>query len=193
VARGVGSLLAGAALLALARYSFDRQQTLALWVALAALSLMLHFGAFSLLSAFWQSRGVDADVMFDAPWQPTSLGEFWGRSWNPAFTEMTATVVYRPIARRFGATNGLLVSFAFSGALHELAISVPVQDGFGLPLVYFAVHGALVAFEREIGTAWLTRRPWRGRTWTVAWLVLPLPVLFHRPFLEGVVAPLLSR
>jgi alginate O-acetyltransferase complex protein AlgI len=32
---------------------------------------------------------------------------------------------------------------------------------------------------------------WRGRLWTVFWLVLPLPLLFHRPFLAGVVWPLL--
>jgi alginate O-acetyltransferase complex protein AlgI len=31
--------------------------------------------------------------------------------------------------------------------------------------------------------------PWVGRAWTLAWLVLPLPILFHRPFLGGVLWP----
>jgi hypothetical protein len=31
-----------------------------------------------------------------------------------------------------------------------------------------------------------------GRAWTTLWLVAPLPILFHRPFLRGVVWPLLG-
>jgi hypothetical protein len=33
---------------------------------------------------------------------------------------------------------------------------------------------------------------WVGRAWALAWLVLPLPILFHRPFLAGVLWPLLG-
>jgi hypothetical protein len=34
--------------------------------------------------------------------------------------------------------------------------------------------------------------PWVGRPWALAWLVLPLPILFHRPFLAGVLWPLIG-
>jgi alginate O-acetyltransferase complex protein AlgI len=191
--RGAFALIAGAALFALARETATRGSALALWMAVAAFSLMVHFGALSLLTAAWQHRGIAADVAFEAPWRPTSLGAFWGRSWNPAFTALTAAAVYRPVARRCGTTAGLGAAFLFSGVLHELAISVPVRAGFGRPLAYFALHGALVALERAIGTSWLARHPGLARVWTLAWLVLPLPVLFHQPFLEGVVRPLVSR
>jgi len=33
---------------------------------------------------------------------------------------------------------------------------------------------------------------WFGRLWTLSWLTLPLPLLFHRPFLAGVIWPLLG-
>jgi hypothetical protein len=86
------------------------------------------------------------------------------------------------------------MSFLFSGLLHELAISVPVEAGYGLPLLYFTLHGGLVLLERRLeGTAAaLPRWGWLGRAWTCGWLVLPLPILFHRPFLAGVVWPLIG-
>jgi alginate O-acetyltransferase complex protein AlgI len=31
-----------------------------------------------------------------------------------------------------------------------------------------------------------------GRVWTLAWLIVPLPILFHRAFLEGIVWPLIG-
>jgi alginate O-acetyltransferase complex protein AlgI len=61
-----------------------------------------------------------------------------------------------------------------------MAISLPVRAGYGLPLLYFAIHGALVLVERALGRG-------LGRVWTLAALALPLPLLFHRPFLEGIV------
>ena len=104
---------------------------------------------------------------------------------------MTAIAVYRPLATRFGNRPALAASFLFSGLLHELAISVPVRAGFGLPLLYFLLHGGLMIVERE-----LTRRRSRlagasdgsGRS-SGSW---PLPILFHPPFLTGVVWPLIG-
>lgn len=59
-----------------------------------------------------------------------------------------------------------MAGFALSGLLHEMAISVPVRAGFGLPLLYFLMHGALV--------------------------LAPLPIHFHRPFLAGLIWPLIG-
>ena len=84
-----------------------------------------------------------------------------------------------------GETAGLFASFLASGVLHELAISVPVGAGFGLPTLYFLLHGALVGLERKTPRI-------ASRAWTLFWLIAPLPLLFHPPFLRGVVWPLVG-
>jgi alginate O-acetyltransferase complex protein AlgI len=161
---------------------------------LPGLSLMLHFGVFNVLAGVWRLAGVDARPLFRAPLRARSLTEFWGRRWNLAFSEMTAVGVYRPLAGIVGKRGATVGAFLCSGLLHEVAISVPVRAGFGLPLLYFALHGLLVLAERGLERAGLAidRRVWAGRAWTVGWLVLPLPLLFHPWFLRGVVWPLIE-
>jgi alginate O-acetyltransferase complex protein AlgI len=63
------------------------------------------------------------------------------------------------------------------------------EAGYGLPILYFAIHGGAMLAERRLS---LERRPRLARAWTTAWLVLPLPILFHPPFLRGVVWPLVG-
>lgn len=100
---------------------------------------------------------------------------------------MTAVAVYGPVEARFGRSAGILAGFLFSGLAHEVAISLPVRAGYGLPLAYFALHGLLVLAEgRARG-----RSAAVGRALTACALVLPLPLLFHRAFLNALVAPLL--
>ena len=169
-------------------------RVLATALLLPGLSLVLHFGLFNLLAGAWRLAGVDARPLFRAPLKAHSLTEFWGRRWNLAVAEMTALAVYRPLAGRFGTGAATFLAFLFSGLLHELAISVPVRAGYGLPLLYFALHGTLVLVERRLEQA---RRPiecwgWLARAWTLGWLALPLPVLFHPSFLRGVVWPLIG-
>jgi alginate O-acetyltransferase complex protein AlgI len=134
------------------------------------------------------------DALFRRPLRSTSLREFWGRRWNLAFSEMTALGVYRPLTGPLGRGGATVVAFLASGLLHEIAISLPVMAGFGLPLTYFALHGILMVVERRLEAAGrpVSRPAWLGRTWTLFWLVAPLPILFHRPFLAGVVWPLLG-
>lgn len=55
----------------------------------------------------------------------------------------------------------------------------------GRMLVIALLHGALVAIERR-----MERPP--GPIWTLFWLAVPLPLLFHPPFLRGVVWPLVG-
>lgn len=196
VRTGAGRLAAGLALVALARWAWvgTGSRTLATALLLPGLSLAVHFGAFAVLAGVWRGLGVDCKPLFRAPLQSTSLGEFWGRRWNLAFSEMTALAAYQPLARRAGRRPALAASFLGSGLLHELAISVPVRAGYGLPLAYFALHGALMAVEGRLSRAGhpVDRVPWVGRVWTLLWLLLPLPVLFHQPFLAGVVWPLIG-
>jgi hypothetical protein len=192
--RGLLNLLLGAVLVVLARVAWTHAHSpwLATLLVLPGLSLMLHFGLCHLLAGAWRLAGVAAEPLFRAPLRAQSLGEFWARRWNLGFSEMTTLAVYRPLGARLGRTPALAVSFALSGLLHELSISVPVRAGFGLPLLYFMLHGALVLVERTLAKRGHPLVGWVGRVWTIAWLVLPLPLLFHRPFLAGVVWPLIE-
>jgi len=159
---------------------------------LVGLSLVVHFGIFQMLTAFWRDQGVAVDLLFKGPLYSTSLNEFWSRRWNLAYVSMVRQTVYRPLLPHLGQRNAMLLAFIFSGILHELAISVPVHTGYGLPLLYFALHGLLMSIERRLikkGVCW---KPWIGRCWTLVWVVAPVPLLFHQSFIEGVVWPILG-
>ena len=78
--------------------------------------------------------------------------------------------------------------------LHELAISVPVLAGFALPLLYFTLYAVLLLVERALEKAGHPVTDW-GRwshVWVIGWLALPVPILFHGPFLRGVIWPLIG-
>lgn len=192
-----GLVLFTAARLALVSIPFHLDQLRLCMVTLLllpALSLIVHFGLLDLAAAAWQSNGVAAEPLFCNPLRSTSLTEFWSRRWNVAFSEMTSVAIYRPLDQRFGTGPALFASFLFSGVLHELAISVPAQGGYGLPFLYFAMHGGLVAFERRENRNGAINEapPSSHRLRTLAALILPLPLLFHPPFLRAVVWPLVG-
>jgi len=192
--RGLLNLLLGAALVVLARvtWSTARSPLLTTLLILPGLSLILHFGLCNLLTGAWRLAGIDAEPLFVAPLRAESLSEFWARRWNLGFSEMTTIAVYRPLSARLGRTPALLAGFALSGLLHEVAISVPVRAGFGLPFLYFMLQGGLVLVERALRKSGYALHGVVGRAWAIAWVVLPLPLAFHRPFLTGVVWPLVE-
>lgn len=201
VQQGLVRLAAGAALLAMARLvwvigeaegSETAARIAATVLALPGLSLFLHFGIFDLIAAAWRRAGVDCRPLFRAPGYSRSLTEFWGRRWNLAFSEMTTIGIYRPLARLIGRRGATAAAFLISGLLHELAISLPVRAGFGGPLLYFLIHGGLILVEGGLERTGkpIYRVGWIGRLWTGFWLLAPLPILFHYPFLNGVVWPL---
>ena len=155
-------------------------------------SLVVHFGLFKLATAFWRWNGFDCGNLFQNPFRAQNLGDFWAKRWNMGFVEMTAAAAYHPLKQSFPAWVGLVGAFGFSGILHEVAISLPVETGYGGPLAYFLLHGGLVALERKMAGMGLRLRGGIGLAWTLFWLVAPLPVLFHKPFLAGVVWPLIG-
>jgi hypothetical protein len=159
---------------------------------LPGLSLFVHFGLCNVLAGFWRRRGVACDALFRAPLASENLGDFWAHRWNLAFSAMTAIAVYRPLAARLGRAAALMTAFALSGLLHEMAISVPVRAGYGQPLAYFLLHGVLVLVERALAESGIVLAGWRGRSWAAVWVLAPLPLLFHQPFLAGVVWPLIG-
>lgn len=169
------------------------------WIAtlllLPGLSLIFHFGLFNLLAGMWRAAGADCHALFRAPLRSNSLSEFWGRRWNLAFSEMTALIVFRPLKNRVGTRTAMLAAFLFSGLLHELAISVPVKACYGLPFLYFVLHAIAMQVESRLLSRENSTRlahPRGGWWWTLTWLLLPLPILFHPPFLAGCVWPLIG-
>lgn len=155
--------------------------------ALVGISLTIHFGAFSLCVAFWRRVGFPANELFRSPLRSRSLVEFWSRRWNVAYSEMISLAVYRPLRGSYGAVAAHWGAFLFSGVLHELAISVPVRAGYGLPTLYFMLQAAVMQLDDQ-----LSSRPHLSCLLAAFTILLPLPLLFHPPFIRGVVFPLLG-
>ena len=152
--------------------------------------LILHFGLFQLLSCFWRSLGIEARPIMNRPLASTSLSEFWGRRWNTAFRDLAHRFLFRPFTAWFGPRFGLFAGFLFSGAVHDLVISVPAQGGYGGPTAFFAIQGAAIIFERSaFGRRIGLGRGWPGRAFTFLVLVAPVFLLFHRPFVVRVIVP----
>ncbi|MBI3633095.1 MAG: membrane bound O-acyl transferase family-domain-containing protein [Candidatus Vogelbacteria bacterium] len=174
--------------------SFVSRDLLFFFLALPALSLIFHFGLLNLLAAFWQSNRVGCQSQFNEPFLATSLSSFWGKRWNNAFSEMATSAIYRPLSPIVGTNLAAMAVFIFSGALHELVISFPVHAGYGLPMLYFLIHGCLVVTERKFKT-WgysVNTYPVIGWIWTAFWLILPLPILFHQPFIKRIIWPIFN-
>ena len=139
---------------------------------------MLHFGLLNLFAAWLRTRGVPAERLFRDPLHATSLADFWSRRWNLAFTEMTVVAIHRPIRKVAGPQVAIFASFVASGLFHELAISVPSRGGYGLPTLYFVLHGLLVM------------RKTKSRVVMFIALIAPILLVFHLPFLRTVIWPL---
>jgi len=93
---------------------------------------------------------------------------------------MMQRAVGRPIGEKFGKKWGLMAVFVVSGLLHELAITLPVQNGYGLPLLYFTGHGFLVLLENRLGRSF-------GKILTLLAVGIPLGFLFPPAFQDHVI------
>ena len=161
-------------------------------VLLVAFSLILHFGLLSISAGMWRLSGVGTYYLFRAPAKAKNLNEFWSKRWNLAFSEMTSVAIFRPLKDKTGGAVALMIAFAFSGLLHELALSVPVNSGYGLPLLYFIIQGIIVVVEKML----LSRKvrflqnSILARVWVFFWLVVPMPLLFHNEFITQIVWPI---
>ena len=165
----------------------------AAWAGLIGLAFVLHFGLFDLLSLSWRHFGVDARPIMRSPINATSLAEFWGERWNMAFRDLAHAYVFRPLVPRIGVHGATMATFIVSGLIHDLVISVPAGGGFGQPTLYFVLQGLGLFFERTR----LARRLGLGRgkigwLYCLAVIALPVGLLFHRPFIDRVVLPMLA-
>lgn len=180
----------GAAKLVLGLFGFVLARLLwpahgAVWIAMVSSLLVAHFGLVHLLCVWHRRRGIAVDPLMARPLLATSLTDFWGRRWNTVFRDFAYTLVFRPVARRWGARAGSVAVFAFSGVVHDLTISVPAGGGYGLPTLFFLLQALGVFLEK--------RFQWGGWWWTLLWM-LPMPwLLFHPLFVERVMRPFYER
>lgn len=200
VVKGVSRIIIGVLLLMLSAYiqndkylqkPYANVYFLYELVMLVGLSFILHFGILNLSTASWRFSGVDVKELFRSPYKSTSLKEFWGKRWNMAFSEMTAMVVYKPLKVKYGIPFAMIASFLVSGMLHEIAISFPVKMGYGLPFLYFVLHGLAMYAEGKMAVVKkIVSNSVTSHIWVFAWLILPMPLLFHHVFILEVVEPL---
>lgn len=193
---GSTRLLLGVLIIVFAKWIYHNTSIIPMWAALVTCTLLLlvglsqflHFGLLSLNAGLWRLVGYPAYYLFRKPLTSQSLQEFWGRRWNIAFSEMTSIAIYRPLAKMSSKNIALIAAFFFSGILHELAISLPVNNGYGMPLLYFLIQGVGQLLEKRINFSNMFIR----RSWVMIWLILPLPLLFHYHFLNEIIWPLIG-
>lgn len=166
---------------------------LAGWCGLLGLIFLLHFGTFHLLALGWQRLGVNARPLMRAPVLSASLGEFWGKRWNSAFSQLAYDLVFRPALRHSSTAGATTVVFLLSGLVHELVISIPARGGYGLPTLYFLLQAAGVLIERSrAGRRLGLRHGFAGWIFTVTFTAGPVFWLFHPPFIHRVILPFLQ-
>jgi alginate O-acetyltransferase complex protein AlgI len=164
------------------------------WVGMLGIIFTLHFGGFDLLSWAWRRAGVAALPIMKSPMRSTSLGEFWGERWNLAFAEIARRFIFRPLARPLGASLAGSTVFLVSGLVHESVISLPARGGWGGPTFYFVLQAVGIVTERgAAGRRIGLGRGWLGWFWVLLFAAVPIPLLFHRPFVERVIVPMFRQ
>jgi predicted DCC family thiol-disulfide oxidoreductase YuxK len=162
------------------------------WAGMFGLLCVLHFGALKIWAISWQRAGIAVKPVMQAPVLAHSVSDFWGARWNTAFRDLAHREIFLPLQTRFGTSGAMLAVFAVSGLVHDLVISVPARAGYGLPTLYFILQALAVLLERSgLGRRCGLQRGWCGRFFTYAVVLVPVPLLFHRPFAEAVMIPFL--
>lgn len=189
-----GKTLFGAALIWVGVRLVPAEWTIAaVGVGVVGLGFLLHFGGFHVLALLWRTAGYDVQLLMDAPHRATSLTEFWSRRWNAAFRDLSHRFILRPLLPRLGLAGATLAVFLFSGVVHDVVISIPAQGGYGLPTLYFLLQAiGLFGQRTHLVRGWGWNRGARGWVTTAVFVLVPLPLLFHEPFLTRVVLPFLA-
>jgi len=182
---GLMNLTFGATLLWLVAHQFAGTPMIAAWVSMTGFIFMMHFGGFHLIAAFWMRMGRAAEPLMKCPIAAVSLADFWGRRWNTAFRDAMNLLVFRPVAGRWNARVAQWLVFLLSGLLHEMVVSLPAGGGWGGPTLYFLLQ----AFGIELGRRLHVPRGIASRLWALAFLLTPVGLLFHAPFIHRVMLP----
>lgn len=182
---GLLNLALGAPLLWIVARHFAETPMAAAWVGMTGLIFMMHFGGFHLITAFWMRRGRCVEPLMKCPVAAVSLADFWGRRWNTAFRDAMNLLVFRPVAGHWNARTAQWLVFLLSGLLHELVVSVPAGGGWGGPTLYFLLQAAGMDLHRRLRIP----RGIASRLWALAFLLAPVGLLFHTPFIHRVMLP----
>lgn len=186
-------ILAGMILLWVVAPALWDNQLTAGWIGLIGLVLLLHFGLFDLLAAAWQNRGIAVEPIMRQPLRSRTLAEFWGERWNRAFNSLMVRFVFRPTVKTFRPTGAAFVVFLVSGLIHDLVISVPARGGYGLPSLYFVVEFVGMTLQKSrFARVHRFQKGWKGWLFTMSFAAIPLPLLFHSPFILRVIIPFLE-
>ena len=162
------------------------------WLGMVGIVFSMHFGYSHLTAIVLRANGRQVTPIMNRPFLARSVSEFWGKRWNLAFRDYAHVTLFMPLARKWGAVAGSMAGFAFSGVIHELAISLPARGGYGWPMLYFLIQGVGVVSER-----WFAKWGWwkvgslANRIWAIAVVALPVPMLFHQAFVCKVIVPIL--
>ncbi len=168
-------MLAGVAGLSLAAYFGRGESTVWNYVALVSILFIIHMGLIEVMADGLRLVGFNPKSLFDRPVLANSLRDFWSERWNRAFVDMNKIFLLEPLRGRVPGVALLLGIFLVSGVLHEVAISFPAGGPWGWPLLYFAFQGIGVVSERFI--------KW-PRPLVIAWILMPLPILFPPQFVD---------
>lgn len=153
------------------------------YVGLYSFLLIIHLGILEVMVDGLRLVGFSPQSPLDRPWLANSLRDFWSFRWNRPFIDMNRIFFLKTFKNILPAPLVVFMIFLISGILHELALSYPVNAGWGLPLLYFAFQGVGYFLEN--------RYPFR-RLLVLAWVIVPSPLLFHAPFVMGLVGKLQS-
>ncbi len=119
-------------------------------------------------------------------------GRFLGQRWNTAYRDIIYRFVFRPCTNWLGVRTGTAVGFFLSGLIHELVVSVPAGGGYGLPTLYFCLQCPALFVERSRwGRGLVLGRGLGGWLFAAAVLLIPAGLLFHAPFIDRVILPML--
>jgi hypothetical protein len=191
LAAALTKLVGGSALVIWATvHAFDPPILVVGWAGMLGIIFCLHFGFFHIVSWMWRRFGVNAVPIMRAPVLATSLAEFWAERWNLAFADGARRFILRPLARRWGVRLAAAFVFFVSGLVHESVISLPARGGWGGPTLYFLLQAAGTAVEKSaVGRRFGLGAGTIGRGWTLLVTAVPVPLLFHAPFVERVIVP----
>ncbi|MFC7336694.1 MBOAT family protein [Haloferula chungangensis] len=156
-----------------------------IFVMFLPMSLGFHFGALRVLKAGLRAAGYPVRTLFPNLLRARGVADFWSRRWNVGYSQMMQRLVGRPVEKLLGGSAGVMAVFVGSGLLHELAITLPVGSGFGMPTLFFSVHGLLTLLEKWAGRS-------LGKVPALLAVAVPLGVLFPPAFQSEVIAKCLG-
>lgn len=187
------TFLGGMILWLLPKQFYPQHILVAGYIGLAGLIIMVFFGFFHLISLVWRENGLNARPLMNSPLLASSLSDFWSNRWNLAFRDLDRVFIFRPAVRRAGFTIATIAAFLFSGLLHDLAISLPAEAGYGLPTLYFLMQAGGVLIQKSgLGNGAGLNGGFKGWLFALVFVLFPAVLLFHPPAVENIVVPFMK-